>query len=298
MADQPAPESSDNVYSRLLRDRIIYLGTQIDDNVANLIFAQLLFLSSNDSERDIKMYINSPGGTVASSLGIYDVMQHIPCNVQTFCVGLAGGTAAILLAAGATGKRYILYNAEVLLTRTTPRDKADLELASKRDHLLKTHRRLVGILAHHTGQPHERIEADTYGDDFWMTAREVVAYGIADHVLGSGVLQSTNTPSESSPVNTRETRHPAADEAAIAHYLASQQKRYLSDRPKNPLGPRYPGEVWRRDPSDPIAGPYEVTVRDALNGPPLPGEYTVNPDPASPLFPGQIRPFPPFPRKG
>jgi len=176
-------ERSMDVYSRLLRDRIVYLGTPVDDSVANLIIAQLLYLSSADPDRDIHLYINSPGGVVSAGLGIYDTMQHIKCDVSTICVGLSASMGAMLLAAGAKGKRYILPNAEVMINQgsagfggATP----DIEIQAQ--HLLRTIKRLNGILAQHTGQPIERVTADT-NRDFWMTAEQAIDYGIVDSIL-------------------------------------------------------------------------------------------------------------------
>jgi len=176
-------ERSLDVYSRLLRDRIVYLGTPVDDSVANLIIAQLLYLSSADPDRDIHLYINSPGGVVSAGLGIYDTMQHIKCDVSTICVGLSASMGAMLLAAGAKGKRYILPNAEVMIHQgsagfggATP----DIEIQAQ--HLLRTIKRLNGILAQHTGQPIERVTADT-NRDFWMTAEQAIDYGIVDSIL-------------------------------------------------------------------------------------------------------------------
>ena len=176
-------ERSMDVYSRLLRDRIIYLGTPVDDDVANLIIAQLLYLASADPDRDIQMYINSPGGVVSAGLGIYDAMQHVKCDVSTVCVGLAASMGSILLAAGTKGKRYILPNAEVMIHSgsagfggATP----DIEIQAQ--HILRTTRRVNEILARHTGQPYERIVTDA-SRDFWMTADEAIAYGCVDSVL-------------------------------------------------------------------------------------------------------------------
>ncbi|MHB8574307.1 MAG: ATP-dependent Clp protease proteolytic subunit [Dehalococcoidia bacterium] len=176
-------ERSMDVYSRLLRDRIVYLGTPIDDSVANLIIAQLLYLSSADPDRDIQMYINSPGGSVSAGLGIYDTMQHVKCDVATVCLGLAASMGAVLLASGAKGKRFILPNAEVMLHQgsagfggATP----DIEIQAQ--HLIRTVRRLNGILAGHCGQPIERVTADT-NRDFWMTAEQAVEYGVIDEIM-------------------------------------------------------------------------------------------------------------------
>ncbi len=191
-------ERSMDVYSRLLRDRIIYLGTPIDDSVANLIIAQLLYLSSADPDRDIQMYINSPGGSVSAGLGIYDTMQHVKCDVQTLCVGLAASMGAVLLAAGTKGKRYILPNAEVMIHQgsagfggATP----DIEIQA--EHILRVSRRVNEILARHTGQPVERIIADT-NRDFYMTAEEAVEYGCVD-----SVLTSTSVPPPAYSTNGR-----------------------------------------------------------------------------------------------
>jgi ATP-dependent Clp protease protease subunit len=178
-------ERSMDVYSRLLRDRIIYLGTPIDDQVANLIIAQMLYLSSADPDRDIQMYINSPGGVVSAGLAIYDTMQHVKCDVSTVCVGLAASMGAVLLTAGTKGKRFILPNAEVMIhagsagySGATP----DIEIQAQ--HILRVTRRVTEILAHHTGQPLERIAADS-GRDFWMTAEHAVEYGCVDSILAS-----------------------------------------------------------------------------------------------------------------
>jgi ATP-dependent Clp protease protease subunit len=176
-------ERSMDVYSRLLRDRIVYLGTPVDDSVANLIIAQLLYLSSADPDRDIQMYINSPGGVVTAGLGIYDTMQHVKCDVSTVCVGQAASMGAVLLAAGTKGKRYILPNAEVMIHQGTAGfggATPDIEIQAQ--HLLRTIRNLNGILARHTGQPVERVTADT-SRDFWMTAEQAIDYGAVDAIL-------------------------------------------------------------------------------------------------------------------
>ena len=171
-----------DVYSRLFRDRIIYLGTPINDDVANLIVAQLLFLNSDDPDRDIQLYINSPGGDVVAGLAIYDVMQHVKPDISTVCIN-ASSMATVLLAAGAKGKRYILPNAEVMIHQgsagfqgATP----DLEIHMK--HVLKLIGRLTEILALHTGQPVEKVKRDS-DRDYFMSAQEAVDYGVVDHVL-------------------------------------------------------------------------------------------------------------------
>ena len=171
-----------DVYSRLFRDRIIYLGTPINDDVANLMVAQLLFLNSDDPDRDIQLYINSPGGDVTAGLAIYDVMQHVKPDISTVCIN-ASSMATVLLAAGVPGKRYILPNAEVMIHQgsagfqgATP----DLEIHMK--HVLKLIGRLTEILALHTGQPVERVKRDS-DRDYFMSAQEAVDYGIVDHIL-------------------------------------------------------------------------------------------------------------------
>ncbi|MCL6631590.1 MAG: ATP-dependent Clp endopeptidase proteolytic subunit ClpP [Alicyclobacillus herbarius] len=176
-------ERSYDIYSRLLRDRIIILGTPIDDYVANSIVAQLLFLAADDPDRDIQLYINSPGGSVTAGLAIYDTMQHIKPDVSTLCVGLAASMGAFLLAAGAKGKRYALPNSEVMIHQPlggVQGQASDIKIHA--DWILKTKEKLNRILAHHTGQPIEQVEKDTDRDNF-LSADEAKAYGIIDEVL-------------------------------------------------------------------------------------------------------------------
>ncbi|MBX6352159.1 MAG: ATP-dependent Clp endopeptidase proteolytic subunit ClpP [Thermoflavifilum sp.] len=177
-------ERSYDIYSRLLKDRIIFLGMPIDDQVANVVVAQLLFLAAEDPDKDIQMYINSPGGSVTAALAIYDTMQHIKPDVSTMCVGLAASMASILLAGGAKGKRFALPNSEVLIhqpwTGGIRGQASDIQIHAK--HIIDTRRRLNEILSKHTGQPFEKVERDT-DRDFWMTADEAKAYGIIDEVL-------------------------------------------------------------------------------------------------------------------
>ncbi|MBF8377549.1 ATP-dependent Clp endopeptidase proteolytic subunit ClpP [Alicyclobacillus mali] len=176
-------ERSYDIYSRLLKDRIIFLGTPIDDDVANAVVAQLLFLAADDPEKDIQMYINSPGGSVSAGLAIYDTMQHIKPDVSTMCVGMAASMAAVLLAAGAKGKRYALPNSEVMIHQPLggARGQAsDIEIHAR--HILKTRERLNHILAERTGQPLERVAQDTDRDNF-MSAEEAKAYGLIDEVI-------------------------------------------------------------------------------------------------------------------
>ncbi|MBX5435606.1 MAG: ATP-dependent Clp endopeptidase proteolytic subunit ClpP [Alicyclobacillaceae bacterium] len=176
-------ERSYDIYSRLLKDRIIFLGMPIDDTVANLVVAQLLFLAAEDPEKDIQMYINSPGGSVTAGLAIYDTMQHIKPNVSTMCVGMAASMAAVLLAAGAKGKRYALPNSEVMIHQPLGgvRGQAtDIQIHA--EHIIRTRQRLNEILSRHTGQPLQRVEEDTDRDRF-MSADEAKAYGLIDEVI-------------------------------------------------------------------------------------------------------------------
>jgi ATP-dependent Clp protease protease subunit len=176
-----------DVYSRLFRDRIIYLGTPINDDVANLIIAQLLFLNSDDPDRDIQMFINSPGGDVIAGLAIYDVMQHVKPDIQTVCIN-ASSMAAVLLAAGTKGKRFILPNAEVMIHQGSAQfggATPDLEIHMK--HVSKLINRLTEILAFHTGQPFEKVKRDSERD-YFMSAQEAVEYGIVDEILPASKL--------------------------------------------------------------------------------------------------------------
>ncbi len=180
----PRGERSYDLYSRMLNERIIFLNTPIVTEVAALITAQLLFLQSQDADRDVMMYINSPGGDVLAGLTIYDTMQHIKPDVSTIAVGFCGDIASILLAGGTKGKRYALPNTDIMIHQgqagfqgTTP----DLEVRSR--WILRMVRRTTSILADHCGQPFERVEHDTQRD-FFMTAQEAADYGLIDNVLG------------------------------------------------------------------------------------------------------------------
>ncbi len=177
-------ERAYDLYSRLLKDRIIFLGSEVDDEVANSIIAQMLFLSSEDAEKDIHLYINSPGGSVAAGFAIFDTMQYIKPDVATICVGLAASMGAVLLTAGAHGKRSALPNAEIMIHQPLggrSGQASDLKIAA--DHILRTRDRLNHVLAQATGQPLERIERDT-DRDFFMSAEEAQAYGLVDLVVG------------------------------------------------------------------------------------------------------------------
>lgn len=176
-------ERAYDIYSRLLKDRIIFIGTPIDDDVANLVVAQLLFLAAEDPEKDIHLYINSPGGSVTAGLAIYDTMQYIKPDVSTICVGMAASMGALLLAAGAKGKRFALPNSEIMIHQPlggVRGQASDIKIHA--DWILKTKERLNRILAERTGQPLEKIERDTDRDHF-MSAEEAKEYGIIDEVI-------------------------------------------------------------------------------------------------------------------
>ncbi|MFA6131062.1 MAG: ATP-dependent Clp endopeptidase proteolytic subunit ClpP [Patescibacteria group bacterium] len=176
-------ERAYDIYSRLLKDRIIFLGTPIDDHVANVVIAELLFLASQDQQKDIKLYINSPGGSVSAGLAIYDTMQYIKPDVSTICVGLAASMSAVLLASGAPGKRFALPNSEVMIHQVLGGFKGqatDIKIHAER--ILKTKDLLNEILAKHTKQPMKTIEKDTDRDHF-LSALEAKKYGLIDKVI-------------------------------------------------------------------------------------------------------------------
>lgn len=176
-------ERSFDIYSRLLKDRVIFLGTPIEDNVANLVMAQLLHLESEEPEKDINIYINSPGGIVTSTLAIYDTMQYVKPDVSTICIGQAASGAAMLLAAGAKGKRYALPNSRILIHQPhggIEGQAVDIEIHAKE--ILRTRKMLDEILAKHTGQSLSRVQKDT-DRDFIMTAKQGKEYGIVDDVI-------------------------------------------------------------------------------------------------------------------
>jgi len=176
-------ERAYDIYSRLLKDRIIFLGGQIEDIMANLIIAQLLFLQSEDSKKDISLYVNSPGGSVTSTLAIVDTMKFIKPDVATYCVGIAASGAAMVLSAGTKGKRFILKNAEVMIHQPiggAEGQATDIAITAK--HILKTRENLNKMLAENTGQTLAKIDADVERD-FFMTADEAKKYGIVDKIL-------------------------------------------------------------------------------------------------------------------
>lgn len=176
-------ERAYDIYSRLLREGIIFLGGSIDDDTANIVIAQLLFLQSEDPKKDIKLYINSPGGNVTDGLAIIDTMNHIKNDVSTVCVGMAASMGAVILSAGTKGKRFVLENAEVMIHQPSGGGQgqaSDIEINAK--HILKTKEKLYKILSKNTGQPLEKVEKDA-DRDFFMSAEEAKKYGIVDKIL-------------------------------------------------------------------------------------------------------------------
>jgi len=176
-------ERAYDIYSRLLKDRIIFLGSPIDDHVSNLVIAQLLFLEAEDPDKDIHLYINSPGGSITAGMAIYDTIQYIRPDVSTICVGLAASMGAFLLAAGAKGKRFALPNSEIMIHQPmggTQGQATDIEIHARR--ILRMRERLNAILAERTGQPVSRVAKDTERD-YFMSAEEAKAYGIIDEVI-------------------------------------------------------------------------------------------------------------------
>lgn len=176
-------ERAYDIYSRLLKDRIVFLGSAIDDGIANNVIAQLLFLESENPEKDITLYVHSPGGHVTAGLAIYDTMQLIRCDVSTVCVGIAASMGAVLLAGGTKGKRFALPNAEVMIHQPLGGMEGQAsEIKIHADHMLATKERLNKILSKHTGQDMKTIEKDTDRDNF-MTADQAVKYGLVDRVV-------------------------------------------------------------------------------------------------------------------
>ena len=176
-------ERAYDIYSRLLKDRIIFLGDAISDHLANIIIAQLLFLESQDKEKDIKIYINTPGGSVTAGLEIYDTMQYIKPDVSTICVGLAASMGAVLLAGGAKGKRFSLPNSEILIHQVMGGAEGQaIDIKIRAERIIRVRDRLNQILATHTEQPLEKIEKDT-DRDYFLTAPEAVTYGLIDKII-------------------------------------------------------------------------------------------------------------------
>ena len=176
-------ERSYDIYSRLLKERIIFLGEEVNNVTANLIVAQLLFLESEDPNKDISFYINSPGGSISDGMAIYDTMKYIKCDVSTICIGMAASMGAFLLSGGTKGKRYALPNAEIMIHQPSGGSQGqatDMKIVD--EHILKTKSRMNRLMAEHTGQPVEKVEADTERDN-WMTAEEAKAYGLIDEII-------------------------------------------------------------------------------------------------------------------
>ncbi|MEM7387075.1 MAG: ATP-dependent Clp protease proteolytic subunit [Verrucomicrobiota bacterium] len=172
-----------DIYSRLLKDRIVFLGTPIDDQVANIVIAQLLFLQMQDPKKPINLYINSPGGSVTAGLAIYDTMQFVTCDVNTYCIGLAASMGAVLLAAGTAGKRYALPNSDIMIHQVSGGAQgtaSDVERTV--DYMYKLKVRLNNILSKHTGKSAEQVEKDA-DRDYYMSAEEALAYGLVDKVM-------------------------------------------------------------------------------------------------------------------
>lgn len=178
-------ERSYDIYSRLLKDRIIFLGTAIDDQVANAVIAQMLFLQMEDPKKDIHLYINSPGGSVTAGLAIYDTMQFVTCDVTTYCLGMAASMGAVLLCAGARGKRYVLPNADIMIHQVSggaQGQASDVERTV--EYMFKLKKRLIHILAMHSGKPEDQVRNDS-DRDYYMSAGEAKTYGLVDQVVES-----------------------------------------------------------------------------------------------------------------
>ena len=178
-------ERSYDIYSRLLKDRIIFLGEEVNDTSASIVVAQLLFLEAEDPEKDIHLYINSPGGAITAGMAIYDTMNYIKCDVSTVCIGMAASMGAFLLSGGAKGKRFAVHNAEIMIHQPqggTRGQATEIEIAAK--HILKTKEKLNRMLSENTGKDYETICADTERDN-WMSAQEALDYGLIDMVIAS-----------------------------------------------------------------------------------------------------------------
>ena len=178
-------ERNYDIYSRLLKDRIIFLGEEVNETTASLVVAQLLFLESEDPNKDIQLYINSPGGMVTAGMAIYDTMQYIKCDVSTICIGLAASMGAFLLAGGTKGKRFALPNSEIMIHQPSGGAKGQAtEIQIAAEHILRTKKKLNEILAKNTGQDYEKVVEDTERDNF-MSAEEAKAYGLIDEIVVS-----------------------------------------------------------------------------------------------------------------
>ncbi len=191
-------ERSMDVYSRLLKDRIIFIGTPIDDGVANVVIAQLLFLQMEDPKKDIHLYINSPGGVVTGGMAIYDTIRFLQCDVVTYCIGMAASMATVLLAAGTKGKRFALPHSRVMIHQPSGGaggQAADIAIAAKE--IIRWRQTLNTVIARHTGKSIEQIEKDS-DRDYYLSAQEAKAYGLVDHVVENSAEASVVTPASSS----------------------------------------------------------------------------------------------------
>jgi ATP-dependent Clp protease protease subunit len=178
-------ERSYDIYSRLLKDRIIFIGTPIDDHIANLVIAQMLFLQMEDGKKDMHIYINSPGGSVTAGLAIYDTMQFVTCDVNTYCMGMAASMGAVLLCAGTKGKRYALPNSDIMIHQVSGGAQGQASDVERQvEFMFKLKRRLESIIAHHTGKPVEQVHKDA-DRDYYMSAEEAKEYGLVDEVVKS-----------------------------------------------------------------------------------------------------------------
>ena len=181
-------DHSSEIYKRLLKERIVFLGSQVEDSSANLICAQLLLLAAEDNERDISLYINSPGGSVTAGLAIYDTMQYVSCDISTICLGMAASMGQFLLCAGAPGKRYALPHSRILMHQPSGQMQGQAtDIAIQAEQIIYLKRMMAERISHHTGQPIERIEADS-DRDRWFTAQEALEYGFIDRVIERAAL--------------------------------------------------------------------------------------------------------------
>ena len=208
-------ERAQDIYSRLLVDRIVFLGTPVDDTVANLVIAQLLFLQMTDPKKDVHLYINSPGGSVTAGLAIYDTMQFMTCDVNTYCIGQAASMGAVLLCGGTKGKRFALPNANIMIHQVlggAEGQASDVEIRVK--YMLKLKNRLNTIISHHTGQPVEQVEKDCDRDNF-MSAAEAKTYGLVDEVITSrkDITPATGSPKIEAPGSSSEDSEGPAPES-------------------------------------------------------------------------------------
>ena len=184
-------ERSYDIYSRLLKERIIFLGEEVNETTASLVVAQLLFLEAEEPDKDIQLYINSPGGSVTAGMAIYDTMQYIKCDVSTICIGMAASMGAFLLAGGAKGKRFALPNAEIMIHQPlggAQGQATEIEIAAK--HILKTKEKLNRMLAENCGQPYDVVAADTERDN-WKSAQEALEYGLIDRVIENRITKES-----------------------------------------------------------------------------------------------------------